>query len=97
MKRACLLVAACTMLVFAAAVSAHAPLTGSACTRSTAQRSISLHVHGMTCKAAYAALVHGSTKFTCKTEGNASKLPVTEKCTSKKNKSTYYMWLANGG
>jgi hypothetical protein len=51
----------------------------------------------MSCSAGLKALTKNSTKFTCKTIGNATKLPVTEKCTSNKTKSTYYEWLAQGG
>ena len=84
-------------LALAATVSAHAPLTGKACTGSKYARQYSIHVHGMTCSAAVKALTKGATGFTCKTVGNTRKLPVTEKCFKTKHKSTYYEFLASGG
>ena len=97
MRKVCLLVVVLGALALAATVSAHAPLTGTACTATKFERQYSLHVHGMTCGAAVQALTKGSSKFTCKPVGETSKPPFTEKCFKTKHKSTYYEFLASGG
>jgi hypothetical protein len=97
MKKFGLTAVVVAMLAIAPAVFAHAPLTGSACTGTKAQRAISLHVHGIGCSAAYIGVTKNSTGFACKTIGNTKKLPVTDKCTKIKNKNIYYEFLVAGG
>lgn len=70
---------------------------GTACTNTAAYRHLGLHVNGLSCHAAYKALVKGSQGYSCHTIGQTKRIPVKVKCTSKKHKSSFYIYLAYGG
>ncbi len=97
MKRLGLAATVLAMLAVAPSVFAHAPLSGTACTGTKADRQISLHVHGLGCSTAYKAVLKAGKGYKCKTVGETTKIPVTEKCVSTTNKSVDYEYLVFGG